>query len=55
MGNETKTWSFGVEKDGDLVKMVIPSPFDKTKKECFYPEEVSAFVLRKMLEEFLRR
>ena len=32
--------------------MVIPSPFDRTKKECFYPEEVSALIIRQLLKEF---
>ena len=50
--NESKYWPFEVvEKDG-LVQMVVPSPLNVEEREGFYPEEISALVLRKLIKIF---
>ena len=51
LGKEKKFWTFNVEDSNDkLVQMVIPNPLDPVEQSKFYPEEISAFIIKNALE-----
>ena len=50
MGDEKNKWPFEVIDKEGLVQMVISNPLNKSQKESFYPEEVSALILTGLID-----